>query len=78
MNARATVLWAAKRQPECRIVKLADVTALSFRFCRPTVCHQPALVRSPAADRALPPQRGRVEQTIDELLNGHDFDHLIS
>lgn len=23
-------------------------------------------------------QRGRVEQTIDALLNGHDFDHLVS
>jgi hypothetical protein len=27
---------------------------------------------------ALYRQRGRVEQTIDELLNGHDFDHLVS
>ena len=26
---------------------------------------------------ALYRQRGRVEQTIDELLNGHDFDHLV-
>jgi hypothetical protein len=27
---------------------------------------------------ALYRRRGRVEQTIDELLNGHDFDHLVS
>jgi DDE family transposase len=27
---------------------------------------------------ALYRQRGRVEQTIDELVNGHDLDHLVS
>ncbi len=27
---------------------------------------------------ALDRQRGRVEQTIDAVLNGHDFDHLVS
>jgi hypothetical protein len=27
---------------------------------------------------ALYRQRGRVEQTLDELLNGHDFDHPVS